>query len=221
MVGASVCRSSGLRSGTILALCAVLTACSGGGDAAPSTEAASASSSSAEADLTGCFLAGATAAEAAQRASPRRSTTFSVGGTQGRVCYGAPSARGRVVMGELVPFDEPWRAGADEATGIHLDGPAVVGGVPLEAGAYALYVVPGRESWGVVLNGQPERWGIPIDEGVRAADVGSFSVVPEETEGSVETLTYAFAPTGPDAGELVLEWENTRIRIPVAAGTEM
>ena len=204
-----------------MALCAAFAAC-GGAEEAPAPEAAEAAPAVvAEADLTGCYLAGATPAEAAQRTSPRRAIAFAVGATQARVCYGAPSARGRVVMGELVPYGEPWRAGADEATALILEGPAVVGGVQLQAGAHSLFVVPGATSWEVVINSQVERWGIPIDEAVRAADVGTFSVVPEPTAAPVETLTYQFTSTGADAGELVLEWESTRIRIPVAAGTGM
>jgi hypothetical protein len=75
--------------------------------------------------------------------------------------------------------------------------------------------VPGEEEWEVVLNGTAERWGIPISPEVRAADIGSFTRPAESTEEMVETLTYRWEPQSADAGELILEWENTRIRIPV------
>ena len=212
-----------LKSLTSLMLTAALVACGGGEEAASTSEAPQAASqmastSSAEADLSRCFLRGATVEETADRPSPLRATAISVGETTGQLCYGAPSANGREIMGGLVPYGELWRSGANEATAIHLDGPATVGGVSLAAGSYSLYTLPNQGEWQVFLNSNFERWGIPISDEVRTTDVGSFTVTPEATDGMVETLTYSFESTGANAGELVMEWENTRIRIPVAAG---
>lgn len=193
-----------------------LAACGGAGDAPPATEEASAPEAPAQIQTAaGCFLARGTMEEAGERASPRDSTSIVLGGAEAKLCYGAPSARERVVMGELVPFGEAWRAGADEATGLHLAFPAEVAGVRVEPGNYALYTVPGADSWEVVVNGNPERWGIPIDEGVQAVDIGSGTVVPEATDGMVERLTYTFQPVSDTEAHLVMEWENTRLRIPV------
>ena len=118
-------------------------------------------------------------------------------------------------MGELVPFGELWRTGANEATAIHLEGPATIGGIAHEAGSYSLYTRPSQDNWEVFLNSSFERWGIPISDEVRTTEVGSFEVTPESTDEMVETLTYEWDST---AGEIVMEWENTRIRIPVTAG---
>ncbi|MCA1789677.1 MAG: DUF2911 domain-containing protein [Thioalkalivibrio sp.] len=208
---------------TTLALTAALAACGGNADDADAansamSEAAPVAAAPVAADLSRCFLRGATVEESADRPSPLRATAFRVGDTTGQICYGAPAARDRVVMGELVPFDQPWRSGANEATAIHLDGPATIGGVALAAGSYSLYTIPGTSSWEVVLNSNVERWGIPISPEVRATDVGSFTVTPEATSNMVETMTYGFESTGQSAGEIVLEWETTRVRIPVAAG---
>jgi len=205
---------------TTLALTVAFAACGGGGDDAAPSQAAMQSApqaTMAQADLSRCFLRGATVEETAERPSPLRAVAFQVGGTTGQVCYGAPSANGREIMGGLVPYGEYWRSGANEATAIHLDGPAVVGGVALQAGAYSLYTLPTEGSWEVFLNRNFERWGIPVTDEVRTADVGSFTVTPEATSGMVETLTYSFVPSG-NGGDLVLEWETTRIRIPVVAG---
>lgn len=153
-----------------------------------------------------------TMAEARERPSPLQSVELSVGGNDALLCYGAPSARGRDIMGGLVPFGEPWRMGANEPTTLHLSGPATIQGVAVEPGSYSIYAIPGESEWTIVLNSTHERWGIPIDESVRASDVGSFTVEPETMDESVETLQFRFEPT-PDApmGDIIMEWENTRV----------
>jgi hypothetical protein len=164
-----------------------------------------------------CWLRQGTMDEAAERVSPLRETTFTLGGEEAKLCYGAPSARGRTVFGELEAFGVPWRSGANEATALHLPVAAMVGDIDLEAGSYSIYTVPGEDEWGVVVNGTAERWGIPISEEVRAADIGSFTV-PRESTQMVETLTWAWEPEGEDSGHLVLLWETTRVPIPIRRG---
>ncbi|CAN5716617.1 hypothetical protein BH23GEM11_BH23GEM11_08850 [soil metagenome] len=164
-----------------------------------------------------CFVRGATMAEAANRASPVGQVTFAVAGEEGLFCYGRPSANDRVVMGELVPYGAPWRLGANEATAIHLPVDASVGGVEVEAGSYSLYVVPTESEWTFHLNEQVERWGIPINADVMAGDIGTFSRPVTATASMVETFTVSWEAHGAGMGHLVLEWENTRVEIPVEA----
>lgn len=181
-------------------------------------EAAQATASSA--GLDGCYLQRGTVEEAQNRASPLTELGFVYEGGAGLLCYGAPSANDREIMGGLVPYGELWRAGANEATQVHLTGPASIGGVSLDPGSYSLYALPGAESWEVFLNPSYERWGIPITEEVRATEVGSFTVTPEPTNGMVETLTYTFEPNADNTGgNLVMEWENTRLSFPVTGGS--
>ncbi len=171
----------------------------------------------------GCWLRDAHE-DLAKRASPLDSASIRLAGGVVKVCYSSPRVRGRKIMGGLVPFGEPWRLGANEATAIHLTSPATIAGVAVSPGWYSLYVTPGEREWRVVVNRQARRWGIPIDQGVRAADVGSAAVPVGRTAGPVEDLTLAFRPTGAASADLVIEWERTSVRIPVVlrrrAGTE-
>ena len=167
-----------------------------------------------------CFLARGDMAAAAQRPSPLGEAVINLGGQEAKICYGRPSAKGRTVMGELVPFGQPWRLGANEATAIHLPFAAEVGGVALDPGSYALYAIPGETEWEFFLNRSYERWGIPIDEGIMEENVGSFKRPVEATEEAVEQLTFRFDPHGEGMGHLVMEWERTRVEIPVhSSGT--
>ena len=192
---------------------------SGGADTGAEAEAAGAGEAmGTTADLS-CYLQGATADEAEQRPSPLEQTTFTFEGGQGLLCYGAPSARGREMVGGVDPYGQPWRTGANEATAIHLSAPATIGGVSLDAGSYSLYTIPSEDQWEVFINSNWQRWGIPISDEVRATDVGSFTVTPEPTDGHVETLTFSFEPNADGTGgDIVMEWEDTRLRIPVSGG---
>lgn len=161
-----------------------------------------------------CWIRGS-ADRVAQRPSPLDSIAVEVGGATVKLCYSRPSARGRKIMGELVPFDQPWRLGANEATSIHVPFSAEVAGVRVEPGPYTLYAIPGASSWQVVVNRGVQRWGIPINDEVRALDVGAGAVTTESLGAPVETLTLTFAPPAGNATELVVEWEKTRIRVPI------
>ena len=155
--------------------------------------------------------------EAAGRPSPLGQTTFTLGGEQGLLCYGRPSANGRVVMGELVPYGAPWRLGANEATVIHLPVAATIGTVEVEPGSYSLYAVPGESEWTFHVNEQVERWGIPISDEVMAADIGTFTVSAASTPSMVEQLTMEWVDHGAGMGHIVIDWENTRVEVPVHA----
>jgi hypothetical protein len=188
---------------------------------APSEDAGEARATTAGLSLPDCYVARGTAQEALQRPSPLERTEFSVGGGPGLLCYGAPSAAGRAVMGGLVPYGEPWRIGANEPTTLHLATTAVVGGVPLGAGSYSVYAIPSDDEWEFVINANWERWGIPIDASVRASDIASFKVKPVPSGRMVETLTYTWEPvSGGTMGDIVLEWENTRVAFHVHPGGE-
>ena len=202
----------------------LLAACSpsanSGEDAASDSDAAGAGGSgmsAAEAahDLS-CWIADGTMEEALERISPLGETEIALGGHVGKICYGRPSARDRMVEGGLIPFGESWRLGANEATVIHLPFPAIVGGIELEAGSYSLYANAGEFEWEFVLNSVAERWGIPIDEAVQEADIATFTGLPRTLSEPVEQFTINWHPHGEEAGHLVLEWGTTRVEIEVS-----
>jgi hypothetical protein len=179
-------------------------------------DAASSEMDVASGDPLACYIARGTAAEAPDRPSPLQATELSVGGHDALLCYGAPSARGRDIMGALVVYGQLERIGANEPTTLHLAGPATVGGVALEAGSYSIYAIPGESEWQFFINSNWERWGIPIDDGVRASEVGVFSAEPEAMDDFVETLQYRFEGMAENTmGDVILEWENTRVKFHV------
>ena len=154
----------------------------------------------------------------AERASPYDSVMVNVGGQQAKVCYGRPSVNGRVIFGStLVPWDTLWRTGANEPTIIHLPFAASIAGVQLEPGSYSIYTVPGRDQWSIVLNRSTSQWGVESQYTleVRAQEVGRGTVAAERTGAPVETFVITAEETPPNGANLILEWENTRVRVPI------
>lgn len=151
------------------------------------------------------------------RPSPYDSTSVQLGQTQAKVCYGRPSARDRQIFGGLVPYDTLWRTGANEPTIIHLPVAAEIAGIAVEPGSYSIYTVPGREEWTVIVNASTSQWGIETSytPEVRAEEVGRATVPAESIDEHVETFVIRSEPQGDAGSDLVLEWENTRVRVPV------
>jgi hypothetical protein len=73
--------------------------------------------------------------------------------------YGQPHARGRSIVGNVVPFDTPWRTGANEATSLATDADLMIGNVAVPKGTYTLYTLPSRSGWKLIINKNTGQWG--------------------------------------------------------------
>jgi hypothetical protein len=152
------------------------------------------------------------------RKSPLDSVTFTVANKPVKVCYGRPSARGRVMLGgEDIPYGKIWRTGANEPTIFFAPIPLKVAGLQVPPGVYSLYTVPGPREWEIIVNRSISQWGREdkyTDE-VRAKELGRAKLKAETVAPPVETFTIRAEPAGDRAAALLLEWEKTRVRIPV------
>lgn len=154
----------------------------------------------------------------ATRQSPLDSVRFEIAGAPVKICYGRPSARGRKIMGGLLPYGRLWRTGANEPTMIHTAAALDFAGLRVEPGVYSLYTVPGESEWEIIVNRSVSQWGHEgrYSEEVRAQEVGRAKVMAEGTDDQVETFTIRALP-GDGGATVLLEWERTRVRIPVKA----
>jgi len=155
------------------------------------------------------------------RKSPLDSLTFTIDRQPVKVCYGRPSSRGRTMLGGTrIPFGKLWRTGANEPTVFYAPVPLRVAGLNVPPGVYSLYTVPGPQEWEVIVNRSTSQWG---EEGrytdeVKAQELGRAKVKSEALKTPVETFTIKAEPAGDKAAALLLDWEKTRVRIPVQAG---
>lgn len=152
------------------------------------------------------------------RPSPPDSAEVTIGAGRLKVCYSRPSARGRKVMGDLLGFGEPWRMGADEPTRLRTDAPIRIGDVEVTPGWVSLYAVPGESTWTIAVNGLVERPGAPVDDWVASHDLGRVTVPVQTTNEHVEALTIGLEQRGDARAELIVEWERTRVRVPIERG---
>ena len=143
------------------------------------------------------------------RSSPRSGPTRLWCATVDLACLAAPSWAG------WVPFGEPWRLGANEATTLTVSAPVLFGDIRLAAGSYSLYAVPEQREWRVIVNRVGRRWGIPINDTVKAQDIGSVSAAVEAVTPPVEEFRIQFEREGRDVVDLVIEWDRTRVRVPI------
>lgn len=149
--------------------------------------------------------------------SPHARVEQRVGLTDFSIDYSSPAVKGRKIWGELVPFDKPWRTGANASTKLTASRDFTFGGKPVPAGTYALYTIPGKTAWQVALNTGLETWG---NEGWDAKkDVARVTITPQTIKGR-ERLTFVFSDTTDDGVRIELEWEKVRIAIPVSVATK-
>ena len=154
------------------------------------------------------------------RQSPLDSVTFTAGGETVKVCYGRPSARGRTMIGgENVPHGKLWRTGANEPTVIFTPVALTIAGVKVGPGKYSIYSVPGEKEWQIIVNRSTSQWGHEnaYTKEVEAQEVGRGKASVEKLSKPVETFTITPHPASGEARHLYLDWERTRVVVPVEA----
>ena len=144
--------------------------------------------------------------------SPPATTEAKIGGKNITVNYNAPSKRERVIMGELVPYGQIWRTGANAATTLTTDGDLMIGNVHVPAGSYSLYTIPNEKDWTLIINKQTGQWGTEHDA---AQDLGRVKMTVKPVKDTVETFKIGLEPSGAKSGVLSLTWENTTATVPV------
>ena len=144
----------------------------------------------------------------AARPSPPAKAAATVNGKTITIDYSRPSVKGRKIFGELVPYGQVWRAGANETTAFTLSADAQVGGKNLPAGKYALFVIPNEKEWTVVFN-KTIKWGAFSYK--QEEDVLRINVPVRKSNSFAEQLTYSISL----AGNVSLAWENAVIEFLV------
>ena len=141
--------------------------------------------------------------------SPEATVSQTVGTTTVTLDYHRPQVRGRRIWGELVPFGQVWRTGANEATTIKFTDPVRVNGQPVPAGTYALFSIPGPEQWTLILNKRSRQFG--TFEYQPKEDLIRFDVKAKMVKEHSEWLTYEVYPASRSSAYVDLYWEKLRV----------
>ena len=148
--------------------------------------------------------------------SPAAKVTQTVGTTELTVSYSRPGVKSRPIWGALVPWNEPWRTGANSPTQFTCADDISVEGQKLAAGTYALVTIPTAESWTVVFSKQKDLLGTSNYDAKQ--DALRVSVKPEAAE-HVERMEFSFDDATNDAVTLQLRWEKLRVPVKLTIDT--
>jgi hypothetical protein len=150
-------------------------------------------------------------------ASPAATVEQTIGITEVKVVYHRPEVKGRTIWGQLVPYNEPWRAGANENTLVSFSSDVKVGGKPLKAGTYGLHMIPTQSEWTIAFSNMTTAWGsFTYDEKEDAARV---TVAPRTEATSEERLSYHFDDVTDGKATLVLRWEKLAVPLAIEVDT--
>ncbi len=144
------------------------------------------------------------------RVSPLEMVTLKYESTYVKITYGRPHKNNRVIFGELVPYGQVWRTGANEATEITVTQDVLINGIRLTAGTYTIFTIPEKDSWKVIFNSELGQWGAynyNPDKNVLVVDA-----TVSQTEAVYEPFTIEFQLQDTKAN-LLMMWDTTKASI--------
>ncbi len=133
-----------------------------------------------------------------------------------RIEYGQPHARGRAILGTVVPFDSVWRLGANAATSLVTDVDLDLGGTRVPKGAYTLFARPTRAGWSLIVNRKTGEWGTQYDASADLAVIPARSRTLAEAR---ESFSITLVPESATSvrGTLVFAWGTFEVSVPYEA----
>jgi hypothetical protein len=166
----------------------------------------------AKVDVSGFFKA-ISEKDKSTRTSPGAVANATIGTTKLSIEYSQPAKNGREVFGKLVPYNETWRTGANEATEISLDKDIQVAGQTLKAGRYQLFTIPRADKWTIIFNSKLGQWGAFFHD--EKSDVLRVEVPAGSTDTMLERLRISFE-NAPETG-FSIAWDKTKVFVPISA----
>jgi hypothetical protein len=148
----------------------------------------------------------------AKSLSPRDTVRSSIGNVSITIDYSRPHARGRVLLGNVIPYERVWRTGANAATQFTTSAPIKLAGIQLAAGTYTLWTVPHPNGVDLIVNGQSGQWGTQYD---RSKDVAKAPMQSSTLSTPVDQFTISVASKDARHGALTLEWGTFRWTAPI------
>lgn len=165
--------------------------------------------------LTILFTTAAFAQVGGGRPSPAASATCDLGGGKTiKTNYSSPRMKGRKIYGDLVPFGEVWRTGANEATTFVTSAEVEVGGKTVPAGSYTIFTVPTADKWTLIINKKTGEWGIPYK--YESDELARVDMKVSKLSSPAENFTIAYEKSA-NGCTMHIDWETTRASVDITA----
>ncbi|HTT24216.1 MAG TPA: DUF2911 domain-containing protein [Candidatus Sulfotelmatobacter sp.] len=150
-----------------------------------------------------------------KRPSPPASATCDLGGGKTvKTDYSSPRMKGRKIYGDLVPYGEVWRTGANEATTFVTSSDIVVGGTNVPAGNYTIFTVPNADKWSLVISKGTGEWGTNYPG--QDKDLARVDMKVSKLSSPVENFTISYQKSG-NGCTMNLDWETTKASVDIKA----
>lgn len=146
-------------------------------------------------------------------ASSLQTVSQGLGISKATLTYSRPNRNGRKIFGDLVPYGEVWRTGANTVTAITTETDLEIAGNKLPAGTYGLLSIPTENEWTIIFSTNSKQWGAYSYK--QEEDVFRFTVKPERLAQTVETFTIAFSNVKAESATIDIMWENTKVSFPI------
>ena len=163
--------------------------------------------------LTLCVIATAQQDKSKRPSPPAQAQCKFSDGKTITVDYSSPRMKGRKIFGDLVPYGEVWRTGANDATTFVTTADLTAEGKDIPAGNYTIFTVPTQDKWTLIVNKHTGEWGIPYK--YESEELARVPMSVSKTSGSVENFTINLNQS--DGGcALQMSWENTQTSIKLS-----
>jgi hypothetical protein len=147
--------------------------------------------------------------------SPAASAACDLGGGKSiKTDYSSPRMKSRKIYGDLVPFGEVWRTGANEATTFVNSADVVIGGKTIPAGSYTIFTVPTADKWTLIVNKKTGEWGIPYK--YENDELARIDMKVSKLPSPLENFTISYAKAGSGC-TMQIDWETTRASVDISA----
>ena len=130
-----------------------------------------------------------------------------------KITYSQPHKKERIIFGELVPYGEVWRTGANEATEITITQDILINNLPLKAGTYSIFTIPEKDSWTIIINSDVGMWGAYNYN--NKTDVLRFNVPNQLMQSAIYEAFTILIEQKNDKAELIMAWDAVQVRIPI------
>lgn len=131
-----------------------------------------------------------------------------------RVTYSRPPKKGREIFGKLIPYNEVWRAGANEAPEIKFYQDVAIQGKIVKAGVYSLFTIPNANEWTIIINTDLDVWGAYSYN--QAKDVLRVNVPVKKPEGVIEDFSIKFRKVNDKEAMMMMGWDTTLVEVPIS-----
>ncbi|NND63114.1 MAG: DUF2911 domain-containing protein [Flavobacteriaceae bacterium] len=166
------------------------------------------------------FVIGPILKKNTKKHSPEQNITYTQNDLQIDLFYCSPAKKDRVIFGELVPYGEVWRTGANEASTFETNKDLIIGGNTLPAGKYSLWTIPNQENWKIIFNTKMYPWGVRFQDSkaMREAEFDELVAEAKVSESITvqENFTINVLETENNSMILTFSWDNVVVPLPMA-----